>query len=363
MKRFIHTILCACCAVLLLAGCKKDAELTYLDVVNFPTGFAASSEEVILTSSNADQEAISFSWPSVTFKISAPVNYTLQFALPSDTIGSNAWKNAIEIEVGNDALSKTFTTNELNNLATLKLNLLPDSTQVLAARVVATMDRKVASEAVSFKVRPFKVVLKNVLYVPGEYQGWDPASAKVLAEVAGRPKLYEGYVNMPGTGLKWFKYTNAPDWNHINYGDGGGGTFNTDGAAAGLSVPDGGYYYLTADLNTNKWTATKVSWSIIGDATPGGWGTDTPMTYDEATQTWKVTAEMKTAGSFKFRANNAWALDFGIDGGTKELKYADNPFLGYTDGLWNLSVPEDGNYTITLDLHNPGNYTYILKKN
>ena len=38
-------------------------------------------------------------------------------------------------------------------------------------------------------------------------------------------------------------------------------------------------------------------------------------------------------------------------------------FLDIQHGLNNLSVPSDGNYTITLDLHNSGNYTYILHKN
>ncbi|MBS1563464.1 MAG: DUF5116 domain-containing protein, partial [Bacteroidetes bacterium] len=64
----------------------------------------------------------------------------------------------------------------------------------------------------------------------------------------------------------------------------------------------------------------------------------------------------------KFRANGAWAIDFGIDVSGK-LVYADNPFLGYTAGLNNLSVPQDGNYTIVLDLHVSGKYTYTLTKN
>ena len=167
---------------------------------------------------------------------------------------------------------------------------------------------------------------------------------------------------MPGTGPQYFKYTNAPDWNHTNYGDGGNGTFSTDGAAGGLYTSDGGYYELTANMNTNTWTATKTTWSIIGDATPGGWGSDTQMSYDPATQVWKVTVNMLKNGSFKFRANNAVVIDFFIDKSGK-IVYADNPFFGYTANLNNLSVPLDCNYTITLDLHVSGKYTYSLVKN
>lgn len=198
------------------------------------------------------------------------------------------------------------------------------------------------------------------LYVPGAYQGWKPAEAPTFNPVPGSEGKYEGYVNISGAGLQYFKFTSAPDWTHVNYGNGGGNVLDTDGKAAGLTVPEGGYYELTADLNTNKWTATKTEWSIAGDATPGGWEKDTPMSYDPEKQVWTVTVDLKKAGSFKFRANGAWKIDFGIDG-ADHLQYVDNPFLGYNPNLKDLIVPADGSYTVTLDLHVSGNYTYTLQ--
>ncbi len=362
MKKIFNKIFIAITSVILFAACKKEAVLTYLDVVTFPAGFTASPSSVSLSANNFDSSVITFSWPAVSFKIKAAVTYKLQLDVPADTIGTTAWSNALTIEAGNDVLSKSFTGAELNTIALTKLGLVADSMNIVVARAVAVLDRSVYSNAIAIEIKPYKVVTKNVLYVPGEYQGWDPATAPVIAEATGIPKMYEGYYYMPGSGIKYFKFTDAPDWNHTNYGDGGNGTFSTDGAAGGLNVPDGGYYQLTVNLNTNTWTAPKTTWSIIGDATPGGWASDTQMTYDEANQVWKVTADMLASGSFKFRANNEWVIDFGIDS-NKKLVYADNPFFGYTGGLDNLSVPSDGNYTITLDLHNSGNYTYDLHKN
>ena len=81
-----------------------------------------------------------------------------------------------------------------------------------------------------------------VLYVPGAYQDWKPATAPRIASVPDSDKRFEGYVFFAGTGEQPFKFTNAPDWVHTNYGNGGGGTFNIDGKAGGLSVPSGGYY-------------------------------------------------------------------------------------------------------------------------
>ena len=202
----------------------------------------------------------------------------------------------------------------------------------------------------------------EVLYVPGTYQDWKPAAAPTLNAVPGSAGLFEGYVNFVGTGPQEFKFTNAPDWTHTNYGDGGPGTLNPDGKAGGLSVPNAGYYELTADLNKKKWTATKTDWSIIGDATPGGWDTDSKMTYDPTKQVWTVSAVMKKAGSFKFRANNAWVIDFGVDN-SGNLQYVDNPFFTYNAALKQLTVPADGSYTITLDLHISGKYTYSIVPN
>lgn len=198
-----------------------------------------------------------------------------------------------------------------------------------------------------------------VLYVPGAYQDWKPATAPQIGAVAGSTRRFEGYVNFTGTGEQPFKFTDAPDWTHTNYGNKGGNKLDPDGQAGGLTVPAGGYYELTADLDKLTWTATKVTWSIVGNATPGGWEKDTPMTYDPDKQVWTVTVALKADGSYKFRANNAWKIDFGLDSNGK-LQYVDNPFFDYAPQVKDLTVPDDGTYVLTLDLHVPGNYKYSI---
>ena len=198
-----------------------------------------------------------------------------------------------------------------------------------------------------------------VLYVPGAYQDWKPAVAPQIGAVAGSKARFEGYVNITGTGEQAFKFTDAPDWTHTNYGNAGGNKLDPDGQAGGLTAPAGGYYELTADIDKRTWTATKTTWSVIGNATPGGWEKDTPMTYDPAKQVWTVTLALKADGSFKFRANNAWKIDFGLDSNGK-LQYVDNPFFDYNPSIKDFTVPDDGNYTLTLDLHVPGKYMYSV---
>lgn len=361
IKSFLFIIIAA-----MTVSCKKDAVQMELKPGNFETNaLSTANTTVVLAQATENDRVLNMQWAAADFGTQPVVTYTLQLSTPADTTATH-WGNARNFTPAANSREYSFISKDLNALINA-MGLPVGVANTIVVRIRAEVNQfngsastvpTIYSNVLALKITSYGLAL----YVPGDYQGWNPGAAPQIAPVDGRPGLYEGYVDMPGAGQHYFKYTNAPDWNHTNYGDGGNGTFSTDGLAGGLSVPDGGYYYLTANLNNNTWTATKTTWGIIGDASPGGWNTDTQMTYDPVAQVWKVTLNMIQAGSFKFRANNAWLLNFGINNAGK-LLYADNPFLGYTPGLNNLSVASDGNYTITLDLHEPGNYKYTLVKN
>ena len=362
--KYLTAIIALC---VLLVACKKDETRYELHNGAFETAssLTASASSVVLGPSNDNDTVIRFSWPIADFGNNEIISYTLQLDSPTDTSADYNWQQARSFILGAKKYTYGFAGKELNTFLN-EMGFTPGSANDIVFRVKAEVIQYngAASSITPVYTNAVGVDISNYamsLYVPGDYQGWTPSTAPKLAPVQGKPGLFEGYVFMEAPGQHYFKYTNAPDWDHTNYGDGGNGTFSTDGAAAGLSVADGGYYELTANLNTNRWTAVKTTWGIIGDASPGGWNTDTPMTYDPVSQTWKVTLVMKTAGSWKFRANGGWDINFGIDNNGK-LFYADNPFFGSIP-LNNLTVSEDGNYTLTLDLHVPGQYTYTAVKN
>jgi hypothetical protein len=75
------------------------------------------------------------------------------------------------------------------------------------------------------------------------------------------------------------------------------------------------------------------------------------MTFDAASKTWTVTAPL-SVGGLKFRANNAWDINYGDTGADGILDLNGD----------NISITQAGNYLITLDLSSAGNYTYSLKK-
>ncbi len=176
------------------------------------------------------------------------------------------------------------------------------------------------------------------LWTPGPSNNWTPGASQML--YTDNYKYYQGFVHIDGE----FKFTSAPDWNHTNFGFLEPGKLTTDGSAGNMNVaPDGtpltnGLYWCSADIVALTYTTAAInSLAIIGDATEGGWDAETAMTPSEDFLTWTLTTTLKE-GTFKFRANNAWDIDFG---GT-----LDNiTFKGD-----NIPAPKTGAVTIVLDL-------------
>ena len=168
------------------------------------------------------------------------------------------------------------------------------------------------------------------LYVPGNHQGWNPATAPVLN--GDNEGHYEGFVMLTDI----FKFTSHTDWGHTNYG-GALDNLDTDGGAGNLEVPAAGYYYLQVDLTTMSATATLITRvGVIGSFT--GWGDDVAMEYDAALNVWTASdLEFTAKTEYKFRMNGGWDINFGGD-----------PNNLTQDGA-NL-VAEAGSYNITLSL-------------
>jgi len=159
--------------------------------------------------------------------------------------------------------------------------------------------------------------------------GWD---ADTPLEYDQSQKVWKGAVHFTDGE---FKFRANGDWDY-NYGsDEADGTLTAGGANIPVAVEAD--YAITLDLSTpNEYTYTANRWGIIGGATPGGWDTDTDMTWDETNQVFTATLDM-TVGEYKFRVNDDWNYDLGGD------------INDLTPGGANIAIEEAGNYTITLD--------------
>ncbi|RYY58057.1 MAG: DUF5116 domain-containing protein [Chitinophagaceae bacterium] len=345
MKKIIVSVLTA--FVLLFSSCKKDMDLTVMQEAVLP-GITVSAATVVLNETTAEDTVQAISWTAADYGFSAAVSYSVQLAKAGSSFATPK-----EVTLGNTRVIK-YTGAELNQIALLQ-GIPVGSAGQIEVRVLSTLSDSIRqySSVVSFTVTPYLVIINYPsLWVPGEYQGWNPATAEKISSKAGNG-VYEGYVNFPSGAV--FKYTSEPDWNHIIYGwasstEAGpdiSGLFNTTGG--NLYVPSTGYYLLKGNTNDNSWSGTKInSWSMIGDF--NSWAGDAAMTYDASTKQWTGTLTAAANGVFKFRANNDWPINFGDTGTDLSLEY---------NGA-NIPVTA-GTHNVILDISIPGNYTYKIQ--
>lgn len=187
--------------------------------------------------------------------------------------------------------------------------------------------------------------------------GWEPtlATPMFLYDSENSKDRFESfeYITVDGDGFK-FLPTNT-GWDN-GYGAGASnGVLLQDGDAGNITVDDDAFYRVRMDSEALTYELLKVTWGIIGDATPGSWDNSTDMTFDggKGTYTWKITTNLST-GEMKFRYNNVWDMD-GIPanlGGSPSN-------LGW-DGD-NIVIESAGTYDIELNLH-PSGYTATIEK-
>ncbi|GAA4312287.1 hypothetical protein GCM10023149_07590 [Mucilaginibacter gynuensis] len=350
MKRSIYTIVLIALA---LFGCKKDNNIVAVKSDN-PGSPAiklpADASTISVTQTNMDDKVV-IRWAQADYGVKTELSYTVQV----DKAGNNF---AAPVALGtttSDSLSTTKANINSTVLNTLSLPANAESEIEIRVRTVFNKD-SVISKPIKIKVMTYKDIIPErlKLNVPGAYQDWKPELAVAIYNTEG--SKYEGYVYMATAGE--FKFTSAPDWNHINYGFASDGKLTTDGLKGGIVVAAPGYYKFNVDVNALTYSYKLVdSFGIIGSATSGGWDNSTPMVYSAATGLWKVTANL-VEGAVKFRANNNWDLNYGP---ASSAQFSGK--LIQTNDAVNISSA--GSYTITIDMrqNTPDSYTYTIVKN
>ncbi|MFN3997320.1 SusE domain-containing protein [Algoriphagus sp.] len=307
----------------------------------------AAGASVILKKDDADKTDIEFTVTAADFGATGTVKYQLQMDLPNSNF-------AAPVKLGAETESNIVKVNvkELND-ALLAKGLPFAKAANVQFRVVASINLAllpIIGEVTTLSVTPYDATVPMpLMYVPGDYQGWDPANPKTVLFSENFDKNFKGFVHILG-GSREFKLTEGPNWD-VNYGDTGANkTLDPDGD--NIKVAADGTYEINVNLTAKTYTIGAVKrWGIVGDATPGGWDADTPMdVFDKVTNSLKITTNLK-AGELKFRANNNWDFNFGGSNGA------------LTAGGANIPVAAAGNYTITLSFDPAGAVTYTLVKN
>ncbi len=325
--------------LLTLFSCNKETEKTYISAN--PTTPVLSGPQapggLIFTKDEADS-TIDFSWSASDFGFQASVTYGVQMAKTSDFLT----KATILTSQGESGSAKI---NDINNVL-VSWNLQPGSTDTVWCRVFATVSAHADtaySQAKAYTVTPFESLVDYpVIYVPGEYQGWSPGLDTGRLFSYNFDNKYQGIIRMMdtnGDNIVEFKVTPAPNWDLAWGGTLTNGSGTLDPSGGNYSIEPGTYSFdVDVSALTIKLTATD-DWGIIGSSIPPyDWSVDVNMFYDGQRKMWEITGDFK-AGEFKFRANDAWDLNYGSPNADGTL----------TAGGDNIPLPEDGNYTIRLD--------------
>lgn len=176
---------------------------------------------------------------------------------------------------------------------------------------------------------------KPVLYMAGDANGWSH-----IDYLSGEDGVnYTGFMYLNQNG---FKFCSQQNWDGTNYG---GAFFGQESDNIIMDETEG-YYKVDVDLSTKKYTLTEIkSIGIIGSAAPNGWDSDVDLTYvpyNKETKEggyWEAKDLKLKAGECKFRANDAWDMQWGFDG---------EKFVFSNNAPQKQFVPEEGTYDIKL---------------
>jgi starch-binding outer membrane protein SusE/F len=355
MKKLLLNIFFFSVAALLLSSCKKDETRAVMSQSTAPT-LTASTVSPALLQANAASDAVTFTWGGSEYGFPAAVNYTLQLSRK----GTNwAAASTTDINLSNNT-SRKFTIGDLNREL---LKFLPaGQANDVDVRVRAEISPSLApvySNVVTLRTTPYRDLITyefpQALRIAGNHQGWTPGTAPKIVDrfASGTTGTgYEGYINF-GNGGPEFKMVKGADWSAGDFGSAGTGKLGNGGG--NLTLPSPGVYRIKANTQAMEWSYDKIdTWGIIGDATPGGWGGSTPLTMN-ADGTYSITTQLEGGKEMKFRANNAWDINFGDNKNNGPDNVPDY-------GGDNIAIPSTGTYQIILDLTIAGNYNYTIRK-
>lgn len=182
----------------------------------------------------------------------------------------------------------------------------------------------------------------NVVYVPGNANGWNHAECQQLLANPDNPDIYQGFLFINGE----FKFTPEANWNSE-----WGGKKDDDGevipngelvtsGGGNLPLPEQGVglYYVVLDTKALKYTTTYIE-DVYVVGSYNDWNVDTAvaMEHSDDFQTWTYAGDLN-GDEFKFIFNRGWTYNLG--GQLEKL----------VENGGNLTVPA-GTTMITLDLH------------
>lgn len=306
--------------------------------------------DVIITDNNKDEEVI-FTWSKADFGYNAVISYDMYVVhAEDDPYKLFSGVNETSYAISKDALNLKLAGSKEDGYMGLPEKEKSNISLYLTATIGSNYSVVKSTNNISMNVTTTSAKApKIVLYIPGNHQGWAPAEAQTIlqSEVVG---VFKGYIDLNTDGGidVEHKFTSAPDWNHINYGD-KYEALSTDSGAGNLKNKSGFYW---GEVNTNTLVA------VLNPMVPGvigefnGWAADEPMTYtwssNREEKGYTATIALKAGEGFKIRFNGGWSNNLGANSAEAEPVTIGEEGISTSEGGKNMTVAEDGTYTVRL---------------
>lgn len=315
MKKYILGLLAL---ITITIGCNEKTDKTIINPeAIIPAEFTLyPTDTVTIDMTDPSSTAATFEWSNADYSFPAAVQYTL-VAQSGEQLATLGSIYATELELSQTELNVSLM-GSLGGVAGESMEI-----EVMVLGYIGAEQYITVSEPVSMIVVPFTAD-PVPLWVVGAYNGWDVGGGVALYSATSNG-IYSGWVYMDVDGVDTdtdVEFLLLPEQNWSNKYASTSGGFSTlvYNGSDNLTLPNGYLYNLEANTNTLEGTTigsyTKVG--VIGDATPGGWDTDTYMTYDANSKVFTATMKLTSGGAFKFRLDDSWNVNWGT--GTTPLE-------------------------------------------
>jgi len=316
----------------LLASCEKDGEMVTMLSEPIPPTIVSMPEMKFYRTGDPNQ-IVEFKCTPVDPGFKASATYFLEIA----PAGSE-FANPLQLYSGPQDTLISFKVSELNAKLLTVFDGDKETNAEVRVRAILTVDAgtgapgtgtnpfSYTSASLATVVRPYG--LPRLDLIGTSYENW--------IESPNADGLYSGFVKLSST--EPFTLKN-PDDDKV-YGLNADGTAFVENESNSLASPETGWYKLAVNLNDGSFSLDAHMYGVVGSATPNGWGSpDIKMDYNRKKGFWEVTTDLGV-GEIKFRKNDGWAWNLGLDGTDGQLKH---------DGS-DIPVPSAGKYYITLTI-------------
>lgn len=320
-------------AVLFASGlwsCEGEDNFQYVEpqTAAFAIITPDASSSILLTEETMNNVAATFSWEKVSYGTPTAITYYVDVA-------ANGTDFAEPIVLASSGTTSVSVTVKELNRAALDAGLEPEAEGALDIRIRATVgttgSEPVYSDAITILLTPYPDGFLNFYFV-GEATsaGWNPAGvgdAKNNLVMFRDPDNTKQYTFTGYFGAGQFKLLETLGQWQPQWGTNDGTTLAVNpggGSDPGAFIsPSAAYHTFKVDLEANTFSitpydasgaATYTTVGIIGDATVNGWENSTAMMQDTADpHKWYLLNVNLSNGFMKFRANNAWAVNWGAN--------------------------------------------------